>query len=205
MRRRAAPSNASMRFGDRRTAILIETARELLAELDYEAFSIAELVRRAGCSIGAFYGRFQNKDQFLYAVIASTFGDAARRASDRLDLVAGGGRPGNAASDHIVQTIIDEMSDPATAGVTRAALKLSTAMPGASEPLLNYRQIISEKAAASVRGKDAKQRMREAVQIAFATMIDAIIQNPGPLKSGSPAMRRGLATMMANYLEAKRQ
>lgn len=203
MRRRIIPFGAAPRSGDSRSARLVEAARELLAGQDYEAFSIAGLVRRAGCSIGAFYGRYPDKHQFLYTVITLTFHDAEKRAGAAFDSLSKGGLSADALSQRVVQTIVNEMSDPATAGVTRAALKLSATMPEAATPLLNYRKLVSDRAAAFAKAGKAKIRMREAVQIAFAAVIDAIIQNPGPLKPGGEAMRRALATMMANHLGGK--
>ncbi len=40
----------------------------LLEEKLFEEISIAEIVEQAGCSVGAFYGRFKDKNSLLMAL-----------------------------------------------------------------------------------------------------------------------------------------
>jgi len=47
---------------------LLDTAEQLVAEKGFGDATIAELVRRAGSSVGAFYARFRDKDGLLYAL-----------------------------------------------------------------------------------------------------------------------------------------
>ncbi len=44
---------------------LVAAVRELLDERDFDDISIADIARRGGSSVGAFYARFKDKDMFL--------------------------------------------------------------------------------------------------------------------------------------------
>jgi AcrR family transcriptional regulator len=50
---------------DRKVDRLYRTGTRLLADGDYEHMSVVRLTRNAKVSIGAFYGRFQHKDNFV--------------------------------------------------------------------------------------------------------------------------------------------
>jgi AcrR family transcriptional regulator len=47
---------------------ILDTAEALVAEKGFEDTSVAEVARRAGSSVGAFYARFRDKDGLLYAL-----------------------------------------------------------------------------------------------------------------------------------------
>ena len=44
---------------------LLNATRELLEETVFEDLTIQQIATRAGCSVGTFYGRFENKDAIL--------------------------------------------------------------------------------------------------------------------------------------------
>lgn len=48
---------------------LLEAGRQVLEDGDFDATPVAEIARRAGCSVGAFYVRFQDKEAFYRALI----------------------------------------------------------------------------------------------------------------------------------------
>jgi AcrR family transcriptional regulator len=47
---------------------ILEAAEALVAELGFESASVALVARRAGCSVGAFYARFVDKQALLHAL-----------------------------------------------------------------------------------------------------------------------------------------
>src|SRR5262245_48964862 len=49
---------------------LLDAGQRLVAERPFDALSVADITRAAGCSVGAFYLRFRDKDAFLRALIA---------------------------------------------------------------------------------------------------------------------------------------
>jgi AcrR family transcriptional regulator len=58
---------------------LLAAAAELLAERRFEEATVAELVRRAGSSVGAFYARFGSKEALFHELDERLF--EAGRAS----------------------------------------------------------------------------------------------------------------------------
>jgi AcrR family transcriptional regulator len=60
---------------------LLDATAALLAEKSFDQASVAEIVRRAGSSVGAFYGRFPDKDALLDRFDARFF-DVARASCD---------------------------------------------------------------------------------------------------------------------------
>lgn len=47
---------------------MLDAAMQILENKSFEKMTIAEVVKRADCSVGAFYGRFQDKDALLQAL-----------------------------------------------------------------------------------------------------------------------------------------
>src|SRR5262245_324974 len=52
---------------------LIAAGYRLLTTRDLDDLSVAEIAMAAGCSVGAFYLRFENKDAFFRALISHKF------------------------------------------------------------------------------------------------------------------------------------
>ena len=64
---------------------LLDAAELLVAEKGFEDATIAELVRRAESSVGAFYARFRDKDVLLYALYARFLAQGVAPADAVLD------------------------------------------------------------------------------------------------------------------------
>jgi AcrR family transcriptional regulator len=64
---------------------LLDAAEQLVAEKGFEDATLAELVRRAGSSVGAFYARFRDKDGLLYALYERYLEQAIATADVALD------------------------------------------------------------------------------------------------------------------------
>jgi AcrR family transcriptional regulator len=59
---------------------LLAAGRELLDRGAFEATSIADIARDAGCSVGAFYQRFADKEAFFTVVVETVLADIAADA-----------------------------------------------------------------------------------------------------------------------------
>jgi AcrR family transcriptional regulator len=64
---------------------ILDAAEQLVAEKGFEDTPVAEVVRRAGSSVGAFYTRFQDKDALLHALHDRFFEQAVATADSALD------------------------------------------------------------------------------------------------------------------------
>lgn len=196
---------ASADHSDRRTGALYDAALTRLATKDYEEISIASLARGAGCSVGAFYSRFQNKETFLRFVTASAFlglTESAKRdlAPERLQHESK-----DNILDAVVRHIASRMNEASIAGVTRAAVKLSMTNPEALAPLLQYRENVAGCAVELLAPRGSlsgtARSVRAAVQITFGIVIDCILSNTGPLRAGSRRLTNTLSALMRSYVQ----
>jgi len=64
---------------------ILDAAETLVADKGFEDTSVAEVARRAGSSVGAFYARFRDKDGLLYALYERYLEQAVATADDALD------------------------------------------------------------------------------------------------------------------------
>jgi AcrR family transcriptional regulator len=64
---------------------LLDAAERLVAEKGFDDTPVAEVARRAGSSVGAFYSRFTDKDGLLYALYERWLEEATATADAALD------------------------------------------------------------------------------------------------------------------------
>jgi AcrR family transcriptional regulator len=64
---------------------ILDAAEALVAEKGFEDATVADVARRAGSSVGAFYARFRDKDGLLYALYERYFEQATATADAALD------------------------------------------------------------------------------------------------------------------------
>lgn len=64
---------------------ILDTAEALVTEKGFEDTGVAEVARRAGSSVGAFYARFRDKDGLLYALYERYLEQALATADEALD------------------------------------------------------------------------------------------------------------------------
>ncbi|MEL6204530.1 MAG: TetR/AcrR family transcriptional regulator [Pseudomonadota bacterium] len=71
--------------GEKTQAALMDSAEALIVEKGTEATSIADIARRAGCSVGAVYHHFRDKDALYFALFhrwTQTLSDLNRQAAN---------------------------------------------------------------------------------------------------------------------------
>lgn len=185
---------------------LFETGRRLLAQYDcYDnRVSVVRITKEAKVSLGTFYARFQSKDEFIYSLNHSTFRVLLERAAEMLDDELFTDTSVETILQKIAHRVVSDLGDPRTAGVMRAALKLAPNMPDIAKPLRDYRALIVKRTRALLaehdRHKLLSDRIDVAIQMLFGTIIDTIIEEPGPLRLGSDEMGEALGDMLTGYL-----
>jgi AcrR family transcriptional regulator len=191
-----------------RRSTLLRVGRHLLAKADYDRISVAKFASTSGCSVGAFYGRFRNKNTYLINVIISTFDAASAAAERELDPRRWRDASNVAVVHQIVYHVVNTMRDE-TAGAARAALKRASVDPSACEPLFSYRSIVTEHAISLLEPRLPKsigprETIRTVMQIVHATVADSLFQNGGPLRSGSPLMINELSELARRRLGVRK-
>jgi AcrR family transcriptional regulator len=189
---------------DGRGKALEDAGMRLLARYDYDQVSMAQIAREAGCSVGAFYGRYRNKEAYLCNLVGSAFHTLTQYAREDLRESPDRSRSAQFIARMIVDHVVSRMTADKVAGVVRATMKLATVKPLAIESFENYRESVAIWAIAllaQTSNTSPPRQIRAAVQIVIATVTDAILQKkPGPLVVDSPALNKALYAVLAGYL-----
>jgi AcrR family transcriptional regulator len=179
--------------GRRTYDALIETGFKLLEHNDLESIPIAELAKAAGYSVGAFYARFQSKNEFFAALIAHHL-EHRVRARDRL--------LANAPD----QTLIDELMNDFVAyywkrrRFWRAVLARSSRDARFWEPIRQdgrefddrLMDRMTQRAGRPLTNAE-RTNVSFAFQLARGTINNAILNRPGPIFIGHDLFVRNLA------------
>jgi len=176
---------------------------ELAAESDCDAVSIARIAKAAECSVGAFYERFLDKNAFLLFLIRNSFRTKTNNLENSLPEIAHKKSTRKSIIEEIAEFLVEELSGEKTTGVIRVAFKLAPMYPEALTPITEYRaaanKIICEILKPHIKGRDARNRVEEALQIVFAVIFDAIQQNYGPLQFNNARM----SAVLSRQFEAR--
>jgi AcrR family transcriptional regulator len=172
---------------------LLAAGRALLKSADFDAVTIADLARRARCSVGSFYARFEDKDSFLRALVADMLTETE---CAELDLLA------KTADARVVGAVVGFAvgSYRRDAGLIRAAMRKGMADPAAWEPFRRYgraaaARLLARLARAAGRplGETERLRIRIASQTLYGTLNNMLLHRPGPLQLESSRLERELA------------
>ncbi|MFM0658427.1 TetR/AcrR family transcriptional regulator [Paraburkholderia sediminicola] len=198
------------RSGQRTADALLESGRTLLAQISYEGLSVSELCKSAGLTTGAFYRRFESKDAFFLSLQRLALDDAervTRVVTAQLDSDIGK----DVALAQYAFEIVDAMRawHSRNRGVLRASIQRRDHTAGGWQPFKEYaREFVEEVAVRLTRvpellgRNDALPRLRIAFQIVLGTLINAALNEPGPLQLDEPEMTDALAQTLALYARA---
>ncbi|MBR9852369.1 MAG: TetR/AcrR family transcriptional regulator [Rhodobacteraceae bacterium] len=176
---------ASQRRSRQKRDAMLQAGLELMRDAEFEHISIQQITAKAGCSVGSFYERFEDKDSFLLALQIQVF---HRQLQDARETLA----PEKWADTDIeevlaaaVRFIIDSFRGEAE-GLLKAAMVRSIAKPevwgpsrAASEKLSDVLKCLL---LPRLAGTDAEQRIDVAVQTLNGVLLNMILRDPGPLK-----------------------
>jgi AcrR family transcriptional regulator len=98
---------------------VLDAGAQVLAEGGYDSFSIADVCRRAGVSVGSVYGRVEGKDELFLAVHER---ELARMSADALEVLAPGPRWNRLSTPSLISRVVRAYGDHtlANAGLLRA-------------------------------------------------------------------------------------
>jgi AcrR family transcriptional regulator len=183
---------------------LIQAGRKALDAKFFDEMTIEDIARAAGASVGAFYGRFENKEAFFSAIQEITVSDLEAELKAQLAQ-----RKVEAASDKGFLVAVAKFS----VGVFRkhrglyiASFKHSSTRPGAWSPIrrLGYGAsgLIAAKLAPRLRrlGKPLSERkIRIGLQFMNGLLVNAVLNDPGPLSLDDREMPAYIARMLCAY------
>jgi AcrR family transcriptional regulator len=190
------------------TAALLQAGAEMLRTRSLAELSIEALCTHVGATVGAFYSRFESKEAYFNALIELAARDGERRLS---------GMTGSAQLKDtglaercrlVVHGIIGWIRNHE--GVLRAALQHDDTRPDrwsifkglaraatarATPPLLHV--MGRGRAAAKTRG------IAFSFQVVLGTLVNAVLNDPGPLSIHDDEMEVRLSGCLLQLLEAE--
>jgi AcrR family transcriptional regulator len=196
------------RSGQRSADALLEAGRALLADISYEALSINDLCSEANLTKGAFYRRFESKDAFFLALQRLALDDAASVEEALVSQMAASDGASLTLAPY-ARAVVDAMRlwHLRHCGVIRASLQRRDHTSDGWRPFKEYARGFVEDVAArmarlpELRGNNnALAHLKIAFQTVIATMINAALNDPGPLGLDDPAMTEALARMLTLYV-----
>jgi AcrR family transcriptional regulator len=190
------------------TLALLEAGAAMLRTRSLAELSIEALCAEVGATVGAFYSRFESKDAYFNALMALAARDGERRVAD---MAAGkAGREGDlsARCRQLVGGVIAWMR--AHEGVLRAALQHDDNKPDKWTPFKALARANTERAtplllpAMGKGGRAAKSRtIAFGFQVVLGTLVNAILNDPGPLSLHDAELETRLGHLLRQLLEAE--
>jgi AcrR family transcriptional regulator len=178
------PTAAERRIRQKRGQLtydaLIQTCFTLLETKEFDEISIAELARKAGYSVGAFYARFQSKDELFDAMVAQHLQNRRKVRKQQF---------ANAKDATLITDLLEETVRYywGRRHFWRAALIRSMRDPDFWTPIRKLSHefadsLIERVGARRGRALSAQEEanLRFAVQMTFGTINNTILNRPGP-------------------------
>ncbi|WP_322044415.1 helix-turn-helix domain-containing protein [Paraburkholderia sp. J67] len=198
------------RSGQRSADALLEAGRMLLTQISYEGLSVTDLCSQANLTKGAFYRRFETKDAFFLTLQRLALDDALRTQA----MLAEMHRRSEHGEDFSAnaRAIVEAMRawHLKHCGVLRASLQRRDHTAGGWQPFKEFARGFVDELAARLAGTEALRddasaamRLRFGFQMVIGTMINAALNDPGPLQLADAAMTDELARMLVLYVRGE--
>jgi AcrR family transcriptional regulator len=183
------------------TLALLRAGAELLRSKSLAELSIETLCARVGATVGAFYSRFESKEAYFNTLIEI----AARDGQQRLAEIGRAGAPKGTSLDDICRIIVPGVVGwiRQHEGVLRAALQHDHTRPDKWTPFKGLARATTERATPLLlpaMGKGRKAAKTRAIafgfQVVLGTLVNAILNDPGPLSIRESEMEKRLANCL---------
>ena len=185
------------RSRERRLA-MINAGAEMLGQRDIEEISVSDVTGRLGYSTGSFYSGFTDKTAFFIEIQKQISQRAGRPIAEALDQDSLAGLTPYLRLRLCLDLTLRYFRTER--GALASALRHEGRLPEAWAP---HRALSQAMADALVEGlsPEQAQRLRVAVQMIFATLVNAVLHDPGPLRLNDEHMADALGAAVRPYLE----
>ncbi|RXH18748.1 TetR/AcrR family transcriptional regulator [Bradyrhizobium guangzhouense] len=187
------------------TLALLRAGADMLRTRSLAELSIETLCTEVGVTVGAFYSRFESKEAYFNALMAL----AARDGEQRLGEIK---RPSTETDlgglcQLVVSGIIAWMRHHE--GVLRAALQHDSTRPDKWTPFKALAKATTERATplllhamGNARAAAKTRAIAFGLQVVLGTLVNALLNDPGPLSLRSKEMETRLASCLLLLLQA---
>jgi AcrR family transcriptional regulator len=169
------------RRGEQTRDRLLVAGKRLIARRDFDSIAVAEIAQAAGCSVGAFYQRFRDKDAFFGALVAH-YVSAARATT--LTLFE------EHQDDRLIGALVlaTAVRFRNNTGLIRTAIRKRMDEAELWEPIRRHGYFVADTFIAwrgARRGHPLSAAeitaTRFAFQVLYGTLNNAIVNRPGPI------------------------
>ena len=187
---------------------LIAAGRKLLETRAFEDIAISELASTAGCSVGAFYHHFSDKEDYYDAVVAAQLEhlwqsfEARFRAEELNDLPT---REVLARTVDFIRTIMCDNQS-----LIRISFRRSFADEEAWTPIRAFGRAFEARVVELLAEReidftvpDWRAALAFGMQMLYGTLLNAILRRPGPLYIEDEALSEALSAMLAQQLRMR--
>ncbi len=184
----------------RSTYAMLEAGRYLLEEKSLEDLSVEAIGQLAGTTVGAFYGRFENKDAFFVTM--------QKVQAMRIEKCVIQFRDRHSAISSTVEDVIADMVAllisifRENVGVIRAALQHTK--EGMWQVFRDsgaaHRRVFAETLASRLGSAHSYLRAEFAYQVVVGVLVHTTLIGPGPLYLESEELQPELARITMRYL-----
>jgi len=185
---------------------LLAAAEITFEKQGYDGTRIADIAEAAGCSVGAVYFRFKDKDALFFAIAESFVADARARLAGLMDAEAGED-PRRIVREFVSRTAANFRAHK---GMFRAIVERGFDHPLAMRTILELREEMAGALERSLRGPMKGKRateltlaVRVLTQMIYGFLLTGVLNARAPTRIDDPRAVEEAATAMTAYLEAK--
>jgi AcrR family transcriptional regulator len=190
------------------TAALLQAGADMLRTRSLAELSIEALCTRVGATVGAFYSRFESKEAYFNALVEL----AARDGNAMLSRMAQNESLKEASLAELCRLLVGGIIGwlRNNEGVLRAALRHGDTRPDRWGTFKGLARASVARATPPLlrvmgRGREAakKRGIAVAFQVVLGTLVNAILNDPGPLSLHDKEMEVRLSNCLLLLLEAE--
>ena len=155
-------------------AKILAAAEQVFAEKGYGGARLADIAEVAGCSVGATYFRFKDKDA-LFSAIAESFRDEARAGVVQLIEYAKDQKP-----DVVIRAFVMAAAANLSRhrGLFRAIVERGLELPDAMDTIFKFRDELAIALEAALNAKGLKIRVM--TQMIYGFLITGVLNKRAP-------------------------
>lgn len=197
---RPAYQNRSREQRDR----LLKAGERAFAASGFWQTHITDIAKRAGCSVGSFYRRFEDKEAFFLALQSDM---AARAEANIAKFFEDPEREGEALDELIIRLARNTARTMrGIEGYYRALFELSLRGQNVWPPMRRVEAIEAEflvrllKARGMPVDEKLQKRAHLAIRMMHGQIISAMLHGPGPWSADDPELHEELGLVLIRYL-----
>jgi AcrR family transcriptional regulator len=177
---------------------ILAAAERVFAEKGYDGARLSDIAEDAGCSVGAVYFRFKDKDA-LFSAIAESFTEEAR--GGLVNLLSGAEHRDAGA---VIRTFVTATAENFRRhkGLFRAIVERGIDHPQAMQTIFSFREELAVALEKALGARESSLPVRVMTQMIYGFLIVGVLNRKAPTRIGDASAVAELANACIAYFEA---